>query len=415
MINIPNIFGAESLTFASLFEGSDSDFNDLYKHWMPHNKWALFGLSVNPRTPLPILKEMLESNFADLAYSVIFNEVFIEMPETEKNKFFESIKEIGLFPVRHFLNQDSKDAELYEKANDPETPKAELTRIGNMNLLEGRETDSYWSENTDHLFHDEQDEGIRDYTGDVDLYKLIEFWQLSFSPLLKWRVLDNPNTDLTTINQFQSSYSLLGSGLPLSSHLFENFFQDSIADFTPYRVNLAFGLHEEDVDLEDEKFSILFEEQTSMPQEVNLEYALRFAHPTCSDNERIKYLKSKSYIAGHEESSLGYEDSLTIYFNFYAAATYMEDINALKELALTDTVHSQQALRWNPNITPDIKDIIKNQENKTDEIQNLSNFDEDVLEQFVESALSEAKIVADEFYIDYFTNFTLDEEEEDKD
>jgi hypothetical protein len=148
-----------------------------------------------------------------------------------------------------------------------------------------------------------------------------------------------------------------------------------------------------------------------MPQEVNLEHALRFAHPTCSDDERIKYLKSKSYIAGNEESSLGYEDSLTIYFNFYAAATYLEDINALKELALTDTVHSQQALRWNPNITPEIKDIIKKQENKTDEIQNFSNFDEDVLEQFVDNALNEAKIVADKFYIDYFTNFKLEKDE----
>jgi hypothetical protein len=83
----------------------------------------------------------------------------------------------------------------------------------------------------------------------------------------------------------------------------------------------------------------------------------------------------------------------------------------LKELALTDTVHSQQALRWNPNITPEIKDIIKKQENKTDEIQNFSNFDEDVLEQFVDNALNEAKIVADKFYIDYFTNFKLEKDE----
>ena len=50
---------------------------------------------------------------------------------------------------------------------------------------------------------------------------------------------------------------------------------------------------------------------------------------------------------------------------------------------------------------------VLSQENKTDEIQNFSDLDDDVLAQFVERALEEAKIVSDEFYIDYFTNFEL--------
>jgi pentose-5-phosphate-3-epimerase len=76
--------GAKAYRYAKNEIENDEDFESIFNHWAFSNAWGLFGLAVNPKTPLRLLKLMLESEYADLVQLVTTNPVFEEMDKKIK-------------------------------------------------------------------------------------------------------------------------------------------------------------------------------------------------------------------------------------------------------------------------------------------------------------------------------------------
>ena len=113
--------GAKAYLYAKNEIENDEDFESIFNHWAFRNAWGLFGLAVNPKTPLRLLKLMLESEYADLVQLVTENPVFAEIDQKIKEESFKDL-EINSFPnVRDFLDQSNLYEKLLSQAKNSET------------------------------------------------------------------------------------------------------------------------------------------------------------------------------------------------------------------------------------------------------------------------------------------------------
>jgi hypothetical protein len=354
--------GAKAYRYAKNEIENDENFESIFNHWAFSNAWGLFGLAVNPKTPLRLLKLMLESEYADLVQLVTENPVFAEMDQKIKEESFKDL-EINGFPiVRDFLDQSNLYEKLLSQAKNSETSPGELTKLSNLPLYQ-RSTISHWVDisqidvELDHYFGEEgqfileeEDEDICEiYSTDSTFVDLALLMNYPIFPELKWTVMKNPNTNIKEISKdFQIKFL---KGAPESCMFDGEEGLSQIDDLLPFRLKVALRRFSENE--EDSNSALLaFLGGTMSPIEMDITESLILAHPKTSDQERVTYLESLNF--GHE---LNHDLGLT----FLTAGLYVKNISALKKLAESNNVYGAFCAAFNPNQTKESKEISSHQ------------------------------------------------------
>jgi hypothetical protein len=344
--------GAKAFLFAKNEIKNDSDIETLFNEWAYSNPWGLFGLAVNPKTPLKVLKNMMESDYSDLANLVINNPIFEQLEDRNRNDYFSEFK-ISSFPlIRDFLGQSDLYIDLLKQAKSPDTTAEDLTKLGNLAIYQNSiishwvnpeqieiELDHYFDVEGNFILDDDDKDISEIYNYDNTFIDLAVLSNHPIFPELKWVVLKNPNSNINEINRDLEIKSLKS---PPETFMFDGVEGLSqIDDLLPFRLKIALRRFSDD----DENTIYAFENflgGNSSPIELNLTNSLILAHPKTSDEERINFLESLNF---------GQNLDYTLGLSFLTAGLYVKNANILKKLAEANNIYSAFCETFNPNQT----------------------------------------------------------------
>ena len=320
-----------------------------------NNIWTLSGLAANPRLSLEALRKCI--------YSPIGTHFFaIQNPRLEELKVAHQLPIHQIESVRNALGQHDTYQALLNESSSTETSQERFADLASLNLMSA----SYISFRHDrdsiealveNLFTEVTGEHLNiSKAAEVVLQKFVDYDLSPEYPELLWRVQANRKCE-----KFQSVAVSYWDFDPLS---FEH--TTDLLDMLPAR--LAFVVTGES-ELVDETWPMGRIDES--PFELDIENALRMAHPSTSDSLRIGIINklihdvvydptdiAANYIGQDGESFMMMDlDSNNNWITLLSAILYTQDTELLESIAQGDNDLWKLAVILNPSATPEIAEL----------------------------------------------------------
>ena len=321
-------------------ELSEDQIDQLFAHLLndpENNLWALRGLAANHRISLGCLEQCI--------YSLLDTHLFaIQNPRVDELTGSKELPIHQIESVRNALGQRELYQSLIDESSSADTSQERFAELAAMNLTSGAYI-GFWHDREaaegrrDDLFYGSDANGVT-LSDDAEAV-LEEFIDLDTSPEfpeLLWRVQANRRSENFLLTQ--SSYLGECPEFDILSHLLE---------LLPARLAFVIAGEAENYD---ESWPMLQMEYSTF--EINIENALKMAHPSTSDVDRNAKINDLIGSAYYDPSQLDMESN---WITLLSAILYTQDTNVLESIAQGDNDLWKLAVILNPASSSEVLEL----------------------------------------------------------
>ena len=328
--------------FAKTFdlELSEDQLDLIFQHLLndpEKNLWALRGLAANHRISLGCLEQCIYSLFDTHLFA-------IQNPRVDELTGSKELPIHQIESVRNALGQRALYQSLIDESSSADTSQERFAELAAMNLTSGAYI-GFWHDQEaaegrrDDLFYGSDANGVT-LSDDAEAV-LEEFIDLDTSPEfpeLLWRVQANRKSE----NFLSAQISYLGE-------CFEFDILSHLLVLLPARLAFVIAGEAENYD---ESWPMLQMEYSTF--DINIENALKMAHPSTSDVDRNAKINDLIGSAYYDPSQLDMESN---WITLLSAILYTQDTDLLESIAQGDNDLWKLAVILNPASSANVLDL----------------------------------------------------------